>query len=57
MGRTDDNASSTAAAAAVDPSDAVLVSSSNAEFALVPPGYCVAHFTRAPVSYLRPKPK
>ena len=49
MGRTDDNTNLTAATA-VDPSDAVMASTSNVEIALVPSGYCVAHFTRAPVS-------
>ena len=55
MGRTDDNANAPSAAAdaadaAVDPRDAVVPSPSNVEIALVPSGYCVAHFTRAPVS-------
>ena len=58
MGRTDDNANAPSAAAdaadaadaAVDPRGAVVPSPSNVEIALVPSGYCVAHFTRAPVS-------
>ena len=54
MGRTDDNTNLTAATA-VDPSDAVMASTSNVEIALVPSGYCVAHFTRAPVSWPRPE--
>ena len=54
MGRTDDNANAPSAAdAAVDPRDgwdAGVQSPSNVEVTLVPSGYCVAHFTRAPVS-------
>ena len=54
MGRTDDNANAPPAGdVAVDPrdaDDAVVQSPSNVEIILVPSGYCVAHFTRAPVS-------